>query len=145
MEFQTGRAEMMQHLTRGIGLLEESELTARREADQMARVLDEFRAAVAKVQAINEQAWSQDNYSIELTRALTTLENARMEWNSAQLKFPQLTGTQAAEPPSTKPTAGPASSLSTASLAQLCKIGFAVTWPIWLVGLGIFIELLLRR
>jgi hypothetical protein len=144
MEFQTGRTEMLQHLTRGIGLLEESELTARREADQMARVLGEFRDAIAKVQSINEQAWSQDNYSVELTRALTTLENARMEWNSARLKFPQLTGTPAAEAESAKPAA-PTPSLSTASLAQLCKIGVAVTWPIWLVGLGIFIELLLRR
>ena len=78
VEFQTGREEMLQHLTRGIGLLEESELTARRDAEQMARALTEFRDAVTKVQGINEQLWSQENYSVELTRALTTLENARM-------------------------------------------------------------------
>ena len=39
MEFQTGRAEMLQHLTRGIGLLEAAELAARRETEQMARTL----------------------------------------------------------------------------------------------------------
>ena len=48
MEFQTGRAEMLQHLTRGIGLLEEAELTARRDTDQMARTLGEFRDAVVQ-------------------------------------------------------------------------------------------------
>jgi hypothetical protein len=144
MEFQTGRAEMLRHLTRGIGLLEESELTARRDADQMARVLGEFRDAISKVQGINEQLWSQDNYSVELTRALTTLENARMEWNSAQLKFPRLAGTHAAEPEAAAPKAS-VPSLATASVVQLCKIGVAMTWPIWLVGLGIFLELLLRR
>src|SRR5208283_6247196 len=42
IEFQTGREEMLQHLTRGIGLLEEAEMTARRDAEQMARVLAGF-------------------------------------------------------------------------------------------------------
>ncbi|MGA3178737.1 MAG: hypothetical protein ABSF38_00185 [Verrucomicrobiota bacterium] len=144
MEYQTSRAEMLQHLTRGIGLLEEAELTARRDADEMARALGEFRDAVSKVQGINEQLWTQDNYSVELTRALTTLENARMEWNSARLKFPFLAGIPAAETETAAPKARPPS-LATASLAQLCKIGLAVTWPIWLVGLAIFIVLLLRR
>src|SRR5687767_5768838 len=35
IEFQTGREEMLQHLTRGVGILEESEFNARREAEQM--------------------------------------------------------------------------------------------------------------
>jgi hypothetical protein len=144
MEFQTGRAEMLQHLTRGIGLLEEAELNARRDADQMARALGELRDAVAKVQGIQEQLWNQENHSVELTRALTTLENARMEWNSARLKFPLLaaapaSAAEAAAPPTHSP------SLATASLGQLCKIGLAVTWPLGLLGLAIFIVLLLRR
>jgi hypothetical protein len=53
--------------------------------------LAEFREAVHKVQAINEQAWTSENHSVELTRAATTIENARMEWNAARLKFPLLT------------------------------------------------------
>src|SRR5271170_1002410 len=46
VEFQTGRDEMLQHLTRGIGLLEEAELKARRETESMARTVAEFREAV---------------------------------------------------------------------------------------------------
>src|SRR5271156_801213 len=57
-EFQTGREEMLQHLTRGIGLLEEAELNARRDAEQMARTLAEFRQSVGKVHSINEQTWT---------------------------------------------------------------------------------------
>jgi hypothetical protein len=144
MEFQTGREEMLQNLTRGIGLLEESELTARRDAEQMARVLTEFREAVTKVQAINEQVWNQENFSVELTRASTTIENARMEWNAARLKFPILTGASAnpSEPAQLK--AG-ASLLATSDLVQLCKIGFALTWPLVLLGLAIFVILLVRH
>lgn len=144
MEFQTGREEMLQNLTRGIGLLEEAELTARRDAEQMARVLTEFREAVTKVQAINEQLWSQQNFSVELTRASTTIENARLEWNAARLKLPILTSTSAnpAAPASAK--AG-ASLLATTDLLHLCKIGFALTWPLVLLGLAIFVILLFRR
>jgi hypothetical protein len=141
MEFQAGRSEMLEHLTRGIGLLEEAELTARRDTEQMARTLSEFRQAVSKVQTINEQLWNQDNYSVELTRALTTLENARMEWNAARLKFPLLSGIAPADAQSAAPKAAP-SLLATVGLGQLCKIGFALTWPLALLGLAVFVVLL---
>src|SRR5271157_3316881 len=92
MEFQTGREEMIQNLTRGLGLLEEAEFTTRRDAEQMAKALVDLRDALAKVQALNDAGWTRENFSVELTRALTTLENARMEWNSARLKFAVLGG-----------------------------------------------------
>jgi chromosome segregation ATPase len=143
MELKTGRSEILQHLTRGIGLIEEAELAARRDAEQMARALTGFREAVSKVQAINEQLWNQENISVELTRALTTLENARMEWNAARLRFPLLSAA-AAGAESAAPKAAP-SLLATSSLGQLCKIGFALTWPLALLGLAGLIVLLLRR
>src|SRR5271168_2905849 len=91
-EFQTGRQEMLQYLTRGVGLLEESEFAARREAEQMVKTLGDFRLAFEKIQAIHDESWTKENFQIELTRALTTIENARMEWNSARLKLPVLAG-----------------------------------------------------
>src|ERR1043165_3759639 len=91
-EFQNGRQEMIHNLTRGVGLLEEAEFTARRDAEQMAKALADFRDALSKVEAIREEAWTAENSDVELTRALTAVENARMEWNSARLKFPLLSG-----------------------------------------------------
>src|SRR5450755_4631742 len=88
MEFTTGRQEIVQQLTRGLGLLEEAEFAARRDAEQMVKTVGDFRAALAKVQAIHDEIWTKENFQIELTRALTTVENARMEWNSARLKLP---------------------------------------------------------
>src|SRR2546430_1811345 len=92
MEFHTGRQEMIQNLTRGLGLLEEAEFAARRDAEQMARTVTEFRDGLAKIQAIHEEAWTTASFNQELTRALTAIENARMEWNSARLKFTVLSG-----------------------------------------------------
>src|SRR5262245_53584070 len=86
MEFQTGRQELIHNLTRGLGLLEEAEFNSRRDAEQMAKALTDLRDALTKVEAIREETWSGDSFHVELTRSLTTLENARMEWNSARLK-----------------------------------------------------------
>ena len=46
--------EMIQNLTRGLGLLEETEFAARHDAEQMSKSIAEMRDALAKVRAINE-------------------------------------------------------------------------------------------
>ena len=135
-EFQTGREEMLQSLTRGVGLLEEAEFSARRDAEQMARTLGELREALTKVQSVHEETWTQENYSVELTRALTVIDNARMEWNAARLKWPLLSGPQTTEdaPPPAEKSAG--HSLESLGFFQLCKLGLAFTWPLVLVALA---------
>lgn len=147
MEFQTGRHEMVHNLTRGLGLLEEAEFNARHDAEQMAKALVDFRNALTKIEAIQEDTWTKDSFSIELTRALTTLENARMEWNSTRLKLPILSGETGAEPPgkSVGGGGGAVSPLAGLSFWQLCKFGLALTWPLLavaLLALGIFITIL---
>lgn len=148
-ELQTGRQEMLQNLTRGVGLLEEAEFTTRRDAEQMAKALADFRDALSKVEAIREEAWTAENSDVELTRALTAVENARMEWNAARLKFPLLSGKAAendAEAPASK--AFTPSALAGLGFGQLCRLGLALTWPLAIVGLaalGVFLAVLLRR
>jgi hypothetical protein len=148
-EFHTGRQEMLQNLTRGVGLLEEAEFSARLDAEQMAKTLVDLREALNKVQAIHEEGWSADNFSVELTRALTTLENARMEWNGARLKYPLLSG---AAQPGTAPQTGakPAASspLAGQSFTELCRLGLALTWPLAIaavLALALLAVLVIRR
>jgi uncharacterized membrane protein YccC len=147
MEFQSGRKEIIHNLTRGLGLLEEAEFTARRDAETMAKTLADFRDALGKVESVREETWTKDTFSVELTRALTAIENARMEWNAARLKFPVLSGkTQTDE--SKEETTSPAQSLKSLSFGELCKMGLALTWPLAVVAvlaLGIFIAILLRK
>src|SRR3989442_1260447 len=135
MEFQTGRQEAIQNLTRALGLLEEAEFNARRDAEQMAKAMADLREAVAKVEAIHQEGWTQGNFDVELTRALTTLENARMEWNAARLKFPLLAGA-APEAKAAAPTTAPGPSLMAShSFGELCRLGLALTWPLAAVAL----------
>src|SRR5947199_331446 len=124
MEFQNGRQEMIHNLTRGLGLLEEAEFTARRDAEQMAKAIVDLRDALGKVAAIHEETWTKDNFNVELTRALTTLENARMEWNGSRLKFPVLSGpaqeSDQAAPPGAVAASAP---LANHSFGELCRLG----------------------
>ena len=143
MEFQTGRQETIQSLTRGVGLLEEAEFNARRDAEQMAKALADLRDALSKIAAIHEESWTKDNFSVELTRALTSLENARMEWNAARLKFPILSS-PAQDSNASTPAAdvGPASLLATHSFGELCRLGLGLTWPLAVVALAALAALL---
>jgi hypothetical protein len=145
-EFQTGRQEMIHNLTRGLGLLEEAEFNARRDAEQMVKTIGDFRDAIDKIQTIHDETWTKENFSIELTRALTTIENARMEWNAARLKLPVLAG-ESKEKPETENAPLPAAfPLANVSFGQLCRFGLAMTWPLVLVALGalgVFVAILL--
>jgi hypothetical protein len=147
MEFQAGRQEMVHNLTRGLGLLEEAEFTARRDAEGMTKVLTDFRDALTKVEAIHEEGWTKETFGVELTRALTTIENARMEWNAARLKFPVLSG-KTAEREAAAETNKPGQMLKNLSFGELCKVGLALTWPlaaVALLALGVFVAILLHR
>jgi hypothetical protein len=143
IEFQTGREEMLQHLTRGVGILEEAEFNARREAEQMKQTVADMRSALDKVQGMHEELWSDENWQQELTKALTTLENARMEWNSARVKFTILDG--ALQTPAPGQSGNGLPLLQTQSFADLCRIGVALTWPVVVIGALIIITLILRK
>ncbi len=138
MEFQTGRQEMIHNLTRGLGLLEEAEFTARRDAEQMAKTIADFRDSLSKIEAVHEETWTQESFNVELTRALTAVENGRMEWNAARLKFPVLTGEQpAGAAPAGKASAPEFLPTANRSFGELCKLGLALTWPLALVALAV--------
>jgi hypothetical protein len=149
LEFQNGRQEMVQNLTRGLGLLEEAEFSARRDSEQMIKTLADFRGALEKIQNVRDETWTKENFQMELTRALTIVENARMEWNSARLKLPALAGESAQNKSEAESAPAPVvSPFANLSFGQLCKIGLAMTWPLLIVALGalgIFIAILLRR
>jgi hypothetical protein len=145
IEFQNGREEMLQHLTRGVGIIEEAEFGARREAEQMKQTVEDMRAALDKVQGMDDKLWSEENWQQELTKALTTLENARMEWNSARVKFAILDG--ALKSPEQEKNEKGAALLQGQSFADLCRLGFALTWPVAVAvgGALVIIALILKK
>ena len=145
-ELSTGREEMVQNLTRGVGILEEAELSKARAAEQLSRTVADLRNALDKINLINEEDWTEENWSVELTKALTTIENSRMEWKSARLKWPSLDGGSddsniTVESQTVNKEA--LESLDQLNFWQQSKLGLAFTWPLVFVGVAIVILLIL--
>ncbi len=145
IELTTGREEMVQHLTRGIGLFEEAELSSGRTAEQLAMTVSDLQGSLDKVTGIEEGEWTEENWSVELTRALTTIENARMEWNSARLKWPVLDGETDLRSAAGQPQVIERPGLEQHSFWQLSRLGLAFTWPLVAVGIAVVILLILLR
>ena len=145
-EFQTGREEMLHELTRSLGLLEEAQLDAQRDAEQMTRSMDDLRDALTKVDSLVEVDTHDEDWKVLLTRNLTTIENARMELNSARLKWTLLSGIHDDEGQGfAAPVQPDQAGLPTPkSFGQLCLWGLALTWPVLLIGAAITAVLLLR-
>ncbi len=145
-DFQNGRTDLRDQLTRGIGFLEKAEFEARRDAEQMARSLDGLRTAFGQIESLQEETWTDTSWGQELSRGLTVIDNARMELNSARLKWPVLDGLHAGQP---NLVATPSSmGLADLPLRVLLRIGLALTWPLLLLGGTAIIVLsfaLLRR
>jgi hypothetical protein len=69
-----------------------------------------------------------------------------MEWNTARLKFPLLTGEKAPTAAPGEPAAAEMFPTSNRSFGELCKLGLALTWPLALIALaalGVFVAILL--
>jgi len=144
-ELAHGHQEMLHHLTRGVAILEEEAITTRREADQMAKSLSALQKALEHVSAIDQEKWNESNWVSELSRALTAVENARHEWNSARQKWPRLDGVAheaIRQPDGTMPP--PKLALLDQSFGQLCRLGFALTWPVAAAILTLLVVQLLR-
>lgn len=143
IEFTTGREELIRELSRGVPLLEQEEFNLRREAEQIAKSLKELKDALVKLQAIQQDGWTRENLSAELSRAMGVVDHARMEWNTARLKFAVLSR-KPDEPASGAEPGRPLATADPRKLRDLALTGLAYTWPIALVGLGILVVLLLK-
>ncbi|MCW5559141.1 MAG: hypothetical protein KIT22_15090 [Verrucomicrobiae bacterium] len=144
--FTAGRGETLQSLTRGIGLLEKAEQDARRDAEQLARTLEGLRGALSEVERLNEQSWTSETWEQELTRALTTIENARLEFQSACRKWPVLEGKTPGA--AAAPSGNAATPWSGLPVSQLFRLGLALTWPLVLAMILLAVTVLwmaLRR
>jgi len=86
-----------------------------------------------------------EHWKVQLTRDLTTIENARMELNSARLKWTLLNSNIEDGEYFVAPKQDGASGMvMPKSFGQLCLWGLALTWPILLIGSTIVVVLLLN-
>ena len=140
-EYHASREEMEKALTRGITILNEETIQAKRNAKQLEDTLQTFSEMLDKIKHLNHEAWTEKEYSSELTKALSLLENARMEWNSARIKISSLDGTKTtatSQNSNELPISTFFEKINNLSFSQVFKLGIILQWPILLGVLLIF-------
>ena len=140
-EYHASKEEMEKALTRGITILNEETIQAKRNAKQLEDTLQTFSEMLDKIKHLNHETWTEKEYSSELTKALSLLENARMEWNSARIKISSLDGTKnttTSQNSNELPISTFFEKINNLSFSQVFKLGIILQWPILLGVLLIF-------
>ncbi|OAI42124.1 hypothetical protein AYO41_01200 [Verrucomicrobia bacterium SCGC AG-212-E04] len=132
-EFQNGREELVDKLTRGLAFLERQTADAHRRVEQLDGATGNFRAHLAALGGIEPTRWSQAEAGKELTRALGLLDVARNDFNQARVKLlgPEADGSDAID-------AAPAGRAGEQPFLYWLKAGFAFTLPLLVIGFLIF-------
>ena len=131
-ELERGRAEMTDKLTRSLVVLERETYDAQKRLEQLRAMRESFGQHLELVEAIDPKSWNPADLHKELSRALTTVESARVEFTQQRSRL-QATGD--GENAEVLPeVASEAADLGGHTFSQWLKIGFAFSLPLIIFG-----------
>jgi vacuolar-type H+-ATPase subunit I/STV1 len=76
-EYERGKRDAIEKLSRGIVLFEKEEAQANRMAEMLMETRSQFRQILAELKQIDEEKWSDENFREELGNAMARVEAAR--------------------------------------------------------------------
>src|SRR5437762_10035051 len=131
-ELEHGRAEMTDKLTRSLVVLEREAYNAQSRLEQIRVARESFAQHLELIEAIDPRNWNPADLHKELSRALSTVDDARTEYNEHRSRL-QAAG---ANGEASLPDSAPAAYENSAgrSFSEWLQIGFALTLPLILFG-----------
>jgi phage-related tail protein len=133
-ELERGRAEMSDKLTRSLVVLEREAYDAQKKMEQLRATRESFAQHLEILEAIDPKTWNPAELNKELSRALSTVDDARTEYSQQRSRLQASSTEEPHEMP--LPEAGsrfeplaPAT-----SFGQWLQIGLAVTLPLIIFG-----------
>ncbi|HTS18277.1 MAG TPA: hypothetical protein VMP11_11935 [Verrucomicrobiae bacterium] len=132
-EYSRGRAEITDKLARALIALERQELESRRVAESCVATTLSFRDYAEQISQIHDEEWNSANVREELSKALATIESARLEYNRASAKLDCLNpanGQSVAELPADRKRVLPEWN----ELVRYACIGAAASAPLIIAG-----------
>jgi hypothetical protein len=135
-EYERGKREMVERFDQSLLTMEKDELQASRLAELMGATRKRFKALLADIQGLNEEVWPEERFRDELNKALTVIEDARMEYNKAMTRIDTLGGagkTSGIEHPPVIFEEGRFGSETEKTFGHWLKVGFAVSLPLIVV------------
>lgn len=133
-ELERGRAEMTDKLSRSLVILEREGYDSQKKLEQIRATHESFTQHLQLLEAIDPKSWNPAELPKELSRALSTVDDARAEFSQQRSRLEAGAAGEASEidlPEVTSATGG----LGGKSFLQWVQIGFAVSLPLIAFGL----------
>src|SRR6266566_623886 len=86
-ELERGRTEMTDKLTRALVVLEREAYNAQKRLEQIRATRESFGQHLELVEAIDPRSWNSADLHKELSRALSTVEDARTEFSQQRSRL----------------------------------------------------------
>jgi DNA repair exonuclease SbcCD ATPase subunit len=132
-ELENGRTEMADKLTRALVVLEREAYSTQNRLEQIRATRESFTQHLELVEAIDPRSWNPSDLHKELSRALSTVDDARTEYSEqrSRLQAAGATGGDASLP-DVAPDAY--ENKTGRSFLQWLEIGLALTLPLIIFG-----------
>jgi len=135
-ELENGRADMLDKLTRSMVTVERETEEAQKRLEQLNSIHNSFIQHLRQVDSINPKLWGTAELPMELSKALSMVEDARADYIKAQAKI-------AVESPSESAPSAAASAFDSSEYGYAeehgflywLKSGFAFTLPLQILGI----------
>jgi hypothetical protein len=133
-ELERGRAEMTDKLSRSLVILEREGYDSQKKLEQIRATHESFTQHLQLLEAIEPKSWNHAELPKELSRALSTVDDARTEFSQQRSRLEAGNSDQSADLdlPETSSLSGIGGGKS---FAQWVQIGFAVTLPLIIFGI----------
>src|SRR5438477_11262360 len=132
-ELERGRAEMTDKLSRSLVILEREGYESQKKLEQIRATHESFTQHLQLLEGIEPKTWNPAELPKELSRALSTVDDARAEFSQQRSQL-EASGGESREMDLPEVASGTAG-LGGKSFVQWLQIGFAVTLPLIVFGI----------
>ena len=133
-ELERGRTEMADKLTRSLVVLEREAYDSQKKLEQIRATRESFDQHLALLESIDPKSWNPADLHKELSRALSTVDDARAEFSQQRSRLSASTGEDGTDValPEAAPEVGGFGGAN--GFVQWMQIGFALTLPLIIFG-----------
>jgi len=132
-ELERGRNDMTDKLTRSLVVLEREAYDSQKKLEQLRAMRESFGQHLELIEAIDPKSWNSTELHKELSRALSTVDDARTEFSQQRSRL-QASGENAGDAQLPEVAPDLAEMNGGRSLFQWIQIGFALTLPLIIFG-----------
>jgi chromosome segregation ATPase len=134
-ELERGRAEMTDKLTRSLVVLEREAYDTQKKLEQLRATRESFGQHLELIEAIDPKSWNPSELHKELSRALSTVDDARAEFSQQRSRLQADEANGGTALPEVAPDVSDLLNEGSGEFGRWFKIGFAFSLPLIILGL----------